>query len=311
MGLSLFLLRADWSCIWPFLRRTHRIPLTLDISLHRWSITARSASDVWTSSKCRNWLSYVDSWQYVWNYRVIAGRWYQRGQQGGGTSTKQDILSQILNTLPKEFDLLDIGERAEEVLNGDEAPYVIVIMQECDAMNKPLFEIRRSLEELQKGVDGALNMTDAMEDLSVVLSLRQVPGRNPFHKCSWKRLHGGRKKALCHGMKTWREGSSCEPVLNWKDQRVYGCLVCSTPHPLTQQLCKQLQEPITCPWTTWQSKLMWRIWLIQVRPLTTPGWVFRIWVFHWRSSRVQWGRWVWRLWNQWHKMPRISWGWPH
>ena len=72
--------------------------------------------------------------------------------------------------------MLDIGERAEEVLNGDEAPYVIVIMQECDAMNKLLFEIRRSLEELQKGVDGALNMTDAMEDLSVALSLRQVQG---------------------------------------------------------------------------------------------------------------------------------------
>ena len=118
------------------------------------------------------------------------------GSESGGASVKQDILSQILNTLPKEFDLLDIDERAEEVLNGDEAPYVIVIMQECAAMNKLLFEIRRSLEELQKGVDGALNMTDAMEDLSVALSLRQVPGRNPFHKCSWERLAWWSKKTL-------------------------------------------------------------------------------------------------------------------
>lgn len=115
---------------------------------------------------------------------------------GDGASSTRDSLSLILESLPKEYDMIDIGERAEEVLNGEEAPYVIVVMQECTAMNSLLFEMRRSLEELQKGLDGALNMTDAMEDLSAALSIHQVPGRNPFHKCSWERLAWWSKKGL-------------------------------------------------------------------------------------------------------------------
>lgn len=118
------------------------------------------------------------------------------GKDGDGSNSAQDSLSQILQKLPREFDMIDIEEKAEKVLTGGEAPYVIVVMQECTAMNILLYEMRRSLEELQKGLDGALNMTDAMEDLSVALSIRQVPGRNPFHKCSWEKLAWWSKKGL-------------------------------------------------------------------------------------------------------------------
>merc|ERR1711981_534340 len=63
-------------------------------------------------------------------------------------------------------------------------------------MNTLLDKMRRSLDELQKGLDGALNMTDAMEDLSAALSIKQVPGRNPFSKCSWETLAWWSKKSL-------------------------------------------------------------------------------------------------------------------
>ena len=41
-------------------------------------------------------------------------------------------------------------------------------------MNALLAEIRRSLVELAKGLDGQLNMSDAMEDLSSALAKNEV-----------------------------------------------------------------------------------------------------------------------------------------
>merc|ERR1711871_1260369 len=69
-------------------------------------------------------------------------------------------------------------------------------MQECARMNRLISEVRRSLEELEKGMSGALNMSEAMEDLVQALSIQQVPGRNPFHKCSWEKLAWWSKKGL-------------------------------------------------------------------------------------------------------------------
>jgi len=44
-------------------------------------------------------------------------------------------------------------------------------------MNCLLSDIFTSLEELYMGLDGALNMTDAMEALSVSLTLNRVPAQ--------------------------------------------------------------------------------------------------------------------------------------
>lgn len=76
------------------------------------------------------------------------------------------------------------------------APYVLVAMQECERMNRLLNEIRRSLIELRKGLDGQLNMSEPMEDLQQALSINQVPGRNVFHKTSWEKLAWPSKKSL-------------------------------------------------------------------------------------------------------------------
>ena len=51
-----------------------------------------------------------------------------------------------------------------------------------------LVEVSRTLGELNKGINGQLNMSQQMEDLSSALSLNEVPGRNPYHLTSWERL---------------------------------------------------------------------------------------------------------------------------
>ena len=118
------------------------------------------------------------------------------GSEADASNSVRAVLTSISETVPGEFDMIDISENAELALKGQEAPYIIVVMQECTAMNTLLDKMRRSLDELQKGLDGALNMTDAMEDLSAALSIKQVPGRNPFHKCSWETLAWWSKKSL-------------------------------------------------------------------------------------------------------------------
>jgi len=54
-------------------------------------------------------------------------------------------------------------------------PYDTVVTQECDVMNVMLLEIFTSLEELELGLAGALNMTDSMENLASSLGLNRVP----------------------------------------------------------------------------------------------------------------------------------------
>jgi hypothetical protein len=72
-------------------------------------------------------------------------------------------------------------------------------------MNVLLTEIRRSLVELSKGIDGQLNMSDSMEDLSQALSRNEVCGFVFARRCARVRranvcLHrtGRRCRAATH-----------------------------------------------------------------------------------------------------------------
>jgi len=68
-------------------------------------------------------------------------------------------------------------------------------------MNALVERIRSSLDELLRGLNGELNMSEPMEHLAEALSLGEVPGRNPFHKQSWEKL-------------AWW---SCKSLLPWFD----------------------------------------------------------------------------------------------
>jgi len=68
--------------------------------------------------------------------------------------------------------MLDIQGRYTEL-----TPYLIVSLQEVERMNVLLGTIRLSLIELDQGLKGALNITDAMELLQKQLTINQVPGQ--------------------------------------------------------------------------------------------------------------------------------------
>lgn len=83
-------------------------------------------------------------------------------------------------------------------------------------MNVLLGEMAISLDELQKGRAGQLNMTQKMEDLAEALSINQVPGRNPFHKASWEKYAWPSMKNLA----TWYPNMilRCDALEKWTEK---------------------------------------------------------------------------------------------
>ncbi|RHZ17115.1 hypothetical protein DYB37_003140 [Aphanomyces astaci] len=104
-------------------------------------------------------------------------------QHNPAISNKAAIVQSLTSQLPSDFDLSSLQEQAQPMLEQGHstAPYVVVALQECTRMNTLLQVMRQSLNDLIKGMNGQLNMTDAMEELLESMSLQQVPGRNPLH----------------------------------------------------------------------------------------------------------------------------------
>jgi len=100
------------------------------------------------------------------------------GGTGGGAGSGDDIVQRQITTLerllPENFDYITLDQRAVE-----RTPYMCVILQEVERMNKLLTEIRRSLTEIGLGLAGALNMSDAMDALAASLQVNRVPSRRP------------------------------------------------------------------------------------------------------------------------------------
>ncbi|TKS79999.1 Dynein heavy chain 11, axonemal [Collichthys lucidus] len=57
------------------------------------------------------------------------------------------ILDEVLEKLPEEYNMSDITSKTAE-----RSPYILVCFQECERMNTLIFEIRRSLKELDLGL---------------------------------------------------------------------------------------------------------------------------------------------------------------
>eukprot|EP00658_Telonema_sp_P-2_P077500 TRINITY_DN7026_c0_g1_i2.p1 TRINITY_DN7026_c0_g1~~TRINITY_DN7026_c0_g1_i2.p1 ORF type:complete len:743 (-),score=198.33 TRINITY_DN7026_c0_g1_i2:213-2441(-) len=91
------------------------------------------------------------------------------GSGGAGGSDSAGVVADLLERLPAEFLMHEIEARVE-----DRNPYVCVVIQECNRMNRLLAEIRRSLTELELGMAGSLNMSDSMETLLKCLGLNEV-----------------------------------------------------------------------------------------------------------------------------------------
>jgi dynein heavy chain len=145
------------------------------------------------------------------------------GSSGGSDGGINALIVDLQSRCPLKFDLITIHEKAVPLLGtsekpGETQPYVLVAEQECARMNVLLSEIMRSLDELQKGLAGQLNMTNMMEELASALIINQVPGRNPFHKASWEKLAWASKKSLS----SWYPDMilRCEALAKWSAKLV-------------------------------------------------------------------------------------------
>ncbi|KAJ1334726.1 hypothetical protein BSLG_007881 [Batrachochytrium salamandrivorans] len=95
----------------------------------------------------------------------------------GGTSTSKEekvklVLEGIMEKLPDSFNVPELIARVEE-----RTPYISVALQECDRMSMLTTEIRRSLKELELGLNGDLTISENMELLMNSLYLNEVPAR--------------------------------------------------------------------------------------------------------------------------------------
>jgi hypothetical protein len=75
-------------------------------------------------------------------------------------------------------------------------------------MNALLGELRRSLEELQLGLDGALNMSPAMEALLAALAAGRVP--QSWMACMSNRIQVGPGLGILLNLNIWAGGLSTD-----------------------------------------------------------------------------------------------------
>jgi len=100
----------------------------------------------------------------------------QPKQQGSGDMlSPQDIvrakLDDIRDRLPEMHNLQDLSERLEE----DRTPQQHVFYQECERMNGLIDRLKKTLEELDLGMKGALSMTSSMQLLFDEMFMDKVP----------------------------------------------------------------------------------------------------------------------------------------
>jgi dynein heavy chain len=81
-----------------------------------------------------------------------------------------NLIADFKARAPEGYNMLDITLRIK-----DKSPFIVVCLQECERMNGLLGEIKRTLEDLKLGLTGALNITDAMENLQRSLQFNKVP----------------------------------------------------------------------------------------------------------------------------------------
>jgi dynein heavy chain len=92
------------------------------------------------------------------------------GGGGGKDKAVQDSMFKLLGQCPASYNVFEINLRIQ-----DRHPFVVVLMQEIDRMNTLLDSIRKTLSDLKLGLEGALNISDAMDNLANSLFLNKVP----------------------------------------------------------------------------------------------------------------------------------------
>lgn len=90
------------------------------------------------------------------------------GGEDSGMKTIKDYSDQLKQK--PTFKLNEIRSKTTKL-----GPYDVVALQECEKLNSIFFSLMKSLEELEKGLTGELNMTDAMEQLLISIRTGRLP----------------------------------------------------------------------------------------------------------------------------------------
>jgi dynein heavy chain len=103
------------------------------------------------------------------------------GGGDGGPSLSERVkqmIDDLLEKLPELFNMVEIYERIDDV-----TPYTGVFLQEIERMNALIFEIRRSLIELNSGLAGDLSITEPMEIMMNAMGAQKQPPK--WEKLAW------------------------------------------------------------------------------------------------------------------------------
>ena len=129
-----------------------------------------------------------------------------------GQSYKESILIRFEDSM---FDMYEVDQALEDVGKG---PYQNVFIQECNAMNTLMTEIKRSLKELGMGFAGELTMSEKMEDLMNSMFLDRVP--DTWEKLAWDSVRPLASwlidtTARCTQLQAWCDAPSQVPRVTW------------------------------------------------------------------------------------------------
>lgn len=102
--------------------------------------------------------------------QTIQGGAAATGGDGDSGSEIFDKIHKFQEMCPAKFIMLDLFARATE-----RPPFIVVCLQECERMNRLLGVIKSSLSDLEAGLKGTLNITEAMEKLAYALNLNLIP----------------------------------------------------------------------------------------------------------------------------------------
>lgn len=81
------------------------------------------------------------------------------------------MINRVFESLPQPYIMIELIMKAKE-----NTAFQIVCIQECERMNALTMTIRKTLEDLDAGLKGQLNITDEMEDLGKCIFLNKQPG---------------------------------------------------------------------------------------------------------------------------------------
>ena len=104
----------------------------------------------------------------------------KKKQGGGGNKPKVDPMMESIKRYAdrlKEKNSYSLSNLRQKAQTGGKSPtpYEIVALQECERLNAIFSSCLKSLEDLEKGLNGELNMTDAMESLMQSIKYNKLP----------------------------------------------------------------------------------------------------------------------------------------